>query len=109
MRLQKENTYHPDFMQEPTNQSIIGCPYNIDELFDSQPFLEHPLFTLPGEDAAPRMTGAQRAAGSKVPTSDRIKEDNKSPLENGIMTQRAGGNIGLDPYTFLFETVLNTD
>jgi hypothetical protein len=109
MRLQTLNTYHPDFMQEPKNQSIIGCPYNLDELFDSQPFLEHPLFTLPGEDEAPRMTGAQRAAGSKVPTSDRIKEDNKSPLASGMMTQRAAGDSGLDPYTFLFETVLNTD
>jgi hypothetical protein len=56
MGLQKENIYDPDYMKEPTNQSIIGFQYNLDELFDSQPFLEQRFLSYT-EDAAQRMTG----------------------------------------------------
>jgi hypothetical protein len=108
MGLQKENIYDPDYMKDPTNQSIIGFQYNLDELFDSQPFLEQRFLSFP-EDAAPRMTGIQRALGSKISTSDRIKEAKRSPLASGMMTHCAGVDKELDPYTFLFETVLNTD
>jgi len=55
------------------------------------------------------MTGVQRALDSKITTSDRIKEAKRLPLASGMMTQSAGVDKKMDPYTFLFETFLNTD